>query len=429
MRFLKTLSFIILLTFVFFSGIARNFTCTGTCFKDTAKFVIDDITGITSVSWDFGDPASGANNTSTLISPTHIFSATGFYNVTVTINGGAESINNQIGVNPLPTTGNSLLYACKGITVILKTDTQNVMSHYLWHTGATTQSVTFRLLKDTTWWVWNYDSRECRAKGYFWVKAITINPNFSINQPNQCLVGNNFVFTNQTNTTVRPWIQFSWSFGDGGTDVNRDASHTYGSAGTFPVRLIAWPQDTQASCADTITKMVNLFNQVPPTFTADVNRCNKTVVFTNTSGPAQNYYWDFGNGKKYFCKDTTERYSSMGKYTVKMYTNLNTSCTDSDSVVVDIGGVDSNIFIPNAFSPNKDGINDGFKVVGLDYECLTYKLLIYNRWGEKIFDSSDMVGEPVWDGFYNGTRVEQGVYYYSVIGKHFTKWGCLTVLP
>jgi gliding motility-associated-like protein len=410
------------------TGLARTFNYVDSCLGSQTAFTIDDLSGVTSVAWDFGDPASGSANTSTLTAPTHQFSSSGFFNVSVTINGGAENIIKQVQIYPLPTTSNSLLYACKGITVILKTDTQNVMKRYEWVTTATTQSITFKLTRDTTFWVYNYDHRECRAKGYFWIKAFEINPDFNINQPNQCLNGNSFVFTNLTLDSHRPWMQYFWSFGDAATANSKDASHVYGNAGAFPVTLVAVPQDTFV-CADTTTRLVNVFNQVLPDFDYDVNRCKNLVTFTNTSGPAQNYFWDFGNGKKYFVKDTTEKYPSSGKYTVVLFTNVGTSCTDSLSLEIDITVADSLIFIPNAFSPNNDSINSTFKVVGLDYECYPYVLKIYNRWGEQIFTSESLAGEPFWNGMYNGLRVQQGVYYYTVIGKHFTKSGTLTVLP
>jgi len=428
MRYIKAVSFLFFLWILFFNMSARTFTYVDSCFGDQSAFIIDDLTGVTTVAWDFGDPASGGANTSAAFAPTHQFTASGFYNVSLTINGGTEFINKQVVINPLPTTGNSLLYACKGITVILKTDTGSVMKRYEWVTGVTSQSITFKLTRDTTFWVYNYDNRECRAKGYFWVKAISINPNFTIDKPNQCLNGNNFVFTNCTNTTKRSWMKFNWSFGDGNTNNSTDANHAYSASGAYQVRLVAIPQDT-FDCADTIKKVVNIFKQVMPDFDYDVNRCQNLVTFTNTSGPAQNYYWDFGNGDKYYVKDTIERYPGTGNYTVILYTNISTSCTDSITKVIDIPSTDSMIFIPNAFSPNNDGLNDSFKVYGLDYECFTYRLLIFNRWGEMVFNSDNMKGEPFWNGKYNSLKVPQGVYYYTIIAKHFTKYGSLTVLP
>jgi gliding motility-associated-like protein len=85
------------------------------------------------------------------------------------------------------------------------------------------------------------------------------------------------------------------------------------------------------------------------------------------------------------------------------------------------------IFIPNAFTPNGDGINDDFGVKGEGIQ--NFKMLIYNRWGEVIYSSTNP-GEH-WDGKVNNEPVENGVYVYEVFakgyGKH-PKTGSVTLL-
>lgn len=427
MKFIKASFLLFFFWILFFDMFGRTFSYSDSCAGNDGKFTIDDLSGITTVLWDFGDLASGALNSSTLVSPVHSFTNNGDFTVKLTING-SEVVTNSIHITYKFTGSSTLAYMCKGITVSLDCDSSKKAKHYLWVNGETTQIISLRLSRDTNFYAWIYDNHECRAKSSFILKAIAIKPDFNIDQPNQCLLGNSFAFTNSTNTTNRPWITFKWSFGDGNNDINRDAAHIYSSAGAFPVQLIATPKDTFV-CADTITRLVNVFNRVIPSFEYDVNRCKNTVSFINTSDPAQNFLWDFGNGERYPIKDTTIKYPGNGKYTVKLYSNLTTSCIDSVIKEIEITVADSLIFIPDAFSPNNDGLNDSFKVVGLDYECFTYKLLIYSRWGELIFDSESKVGEPVWNGTFKSKRVAQGVYFFVVLGRHFTKWGSVTVLP
>ena len=87
----------------------------------------------------------------------------------------------------------------------------------------------------------------------------------------------------------------------------------------------------------------------------------------------------------------------------------------------------TSIFIPSAFTPNDDGINDTFGVKGEGIQ--NYKMLIYNRWGEVIFSSTNP-GEH-WNGKFNNEPVENGVYVYEVFvkgfGKH-PKTGSVTLL-
>ena len=70
-------------------------------------------------------------------------------------------------------------------------------------------------------------------------------------------------------------------------------------------------------------------------------------------------------------------------------------------------------YIPNAFTPNGDGINDKFRILGLPYESITrYSLQIYNRWGQKVFSTND-IREP-WDGTSNGELCPDGVYVWMI---------------
>lgn len=83
------------------------------------------------------------------------------------------------------------------------------------------------------------------------------------------------------------------------------------------------------------------------------------------------------------------------------------------------------VFIPDAFSPNKDAINDLFAVRGQFIE--TSRLIVYNRWGQPIFESDDAIKKG-WDGQLNGQIAPEGSYVYRVeikdfLGKNFVKVG------
>ncbi len=87
------------------------------------------------------------------------------------------------------------------------------------------------------------------------------------------------------------------------------------------------------------------------------------------------------------------------------------------------------LFLPDAFSPNSDGINDTFKPSGSFYD--NFQMIIYNRWGQSIFQTTDP--GTGWDGAINGDRAPQGPYVYKVIirdntGKDFVKKGTVMLL-
>jgi len=70
------------------------------------------------------------------------------------------------------------------------------------------------------------------------------------------------------------------------------------------------------------------------------------------------------------------------------------------------------LFIPNAFTPNYDGVNDVFKIVNLENEKVEH-FRVFNRWGTVMYESSG--NEAAWDGTYKGKLQEQGDYGYVII--------------
>ncbi len=86
-------------------------------------------------------------------------------------------------------------------------------------------------------------------------------------------------------------------------------------------------------------------------------------------------------------------------------------CLATDSVRIDL--TYDNIFIPSAFTPNNDGLNDVFHVVNLGHFKLV-NMSVYNRWGEMVYQVTDGDNKG-WDGTYKGIPQDLGVYNYLVI--------------
>ena len=75
------------------------------------------------------------------------------------------------------------------------------------------------------------------------------------------------------------------------------------------------------------------------------------------------------------------------------------------------------MYIPNAFTPNGDGLNDVFGVIPrLDY-VNQYRISIFNRWGQLLFESSDL--NQGWDGTYQGEACPAGAYVYRIVYNDF----------
>ncbi len=88
------------------------------------------------------------------------------------------------------------------------------------------------------------------------------------------------------------------------------------------------------------------------------------------------------------------------------------------------------VFVPSAFTPNSDGKNDLFRVIAAD-NYKQFKLLVYNRWGQAIFETTDI--NKGWDGKFKDVQLASDVYVYylelvSASNKKITKRGTVTLI-
>ena len=85
-------------------------------------------------------------------------------------------------------------------------------------------------------------------------------------------------------------------------------------------------------------------------------------------------------------------------------------CIAYDTVVVAVNK-NSPMFVPNAFTPNGDGVNDRFQVANIAFNKLV-EMRVFNRWGQQVCNTTD--NRQGWDGTLNGTPQEAGVYQYLI---------------
>lgn len=114
-------------------------------------------------------------------------------------------------------------------------------------------------------------------------------------------------------------------------------------------------------------------------------------------------------------EDTQYTFNESGNYNIVLKTFLDGEGTELDSVTINVTILESRLEFPNAFSPNGDGINDVYKAKKGWKSIVSFRGIIVNRWGQKLFEWNDPNGE--WDGKYNGRDVEEGVYFVQVIAK------------
>ena len=114
-------------------------------------------------------------------------------------------------------------------------------------------------------------------------------------------------------------------------------------------------------------------------------------------------------------ESTSYTFVESGTFNVSLYATYmeNTEPELAGSISVTIST--SMLEMPNAFSPNGDGVNDIYKAKSNHRSIVEFHAYIFNRWGQKIYDWTDINGG--WDGTWNGKDVKDGTYYVLVKAK------------
>lgn len=197
----------------------------------------------------------------------------------------------------------------------------------------------------------------------------------------------------------------TWNFGDGDSIVNiNPVQHAFDSTGVFFITVTPHYR----VCRDTsISRKVTLLQSPDLYLGNDTTICPGSNPITigdnrNATNPAASWIWSTGQ------KTSHITIVSPGSYWAAVYMN---GCYASDTIHV---VKDCYLNIPNVFSPNADGMNDYFFPRDYLSKGLTaFKMNIYNRWGELIFETTSLEGAG-WDGKYNNREQPVGVYVYVI---------------
>lgn len=225
-----------------------------------------------------------------------------------------------------------------------------------------------------------------------------------------------------SNTTNYPnALNYQWDFGDGSTSNSTSPMHVYTDTGTFYVSLIA---TSIHQCRDTIDSplAVNVYTIPHAEFTAsptDTTIFVPNVFITDLSngGTDCKIYW--ADDTESDCAQRAHTYLKAGTYSIMQVVTNTYGCTDTAYFSIR-KKPEYLIYIPNAFSPNGDDNNDVFKpgYVGVT----SYNLQIFNRWGEKVFESQNI--DEGWDGQYKSELQNPGIYAYQIVlqDEKYLQW-------
>jgi gliding motility-associated-like protein len=206
-----------------------------------------------------------------------------------------------------------------------------------------------------------------------------------------------------------------WDFGDGSPVSNEvHPSHIYTQAGDYTVTLTV----ISGGACNSIVDSIRILVQDPaiadfisdPAFPVQLTLPSTQVNFIDRSVGARNWYWDFGDGITSTETNPGHQYTDPGEYFVTLIVNSALGCVNQVTHGPFIVMV-PDLFIPNVFSPNDDGINDVFRV---DYSGdQPFNVQVFDRWGVMIYESRNKV--EGWKGNnMKGDKVSEGIYYYHV---------------
>jgi gliding motility-associated-like protein len=404
----------------------------------------------TAFSWNFGD-LSTSSDSSNIKNPSYTFPSIGIYNYTVkgidTTNFVCkDSVSGQVNILDIITPDfTSIIPKCANLPVKLKANNNHIGPGNLITTWQVLQN---NILGDSVLVSFpdsgiytvnitatNTLSSVCKASIN---KPIKINPRlvaqFDLDtlycrlledRPNNQSRGSKKpVYTWYTNTNL------STVYATGKSPLLID-----NSIGNKTIFLV-YKDSVNQECADTSSFSLSVAPPPIINITAESEKCKgaealfKSIVTNSTTRNAQ-VYWAFSDNTTDSGNIVKHTFPSNNNFNVVAYVNVASLkyCSDTaESISINIIGK-GELFVPNAFSPNKDDNNDIFKIEGPPYE--KFLMLVYNRFGQKVFESRDQ--SKGWDGIINNEEAEPGVfgYYIEVIcpdGKKEIKKGNVTLI-
>ena len=335
----------------------------GECPGEEVVFSTLRIAGIESIVWDFGDPDSGADNTSTALEPSHAFSAGGTYTVTATItsNGAQQTATTEVIVLPAP---GAVVPAAEALSKC----------------ADASGNATFNLFElDAT--ILNGQSSDEYAVTYY-ASAEDLEAGTAIGNPTNFTTSGQTIYAVVTNTTI---------------------------------------EEGAPSCPTTIQFDVVVLAQPSFPGISTFQGCSPFDLVSIVGAPGADTTYSF-HASEGEALENTGALSSPEEYVLpgnagSIYIRATgaTGCVQVGELLLEAG----NCMIPRGISPNGDGDNDSFDLSGLEVRMLS----IYNRYGTKVYSRMDYTDQ--WSGQSdNGHELPTGTYFYvAEAGQEGNKTG------
>lgn len=346
--------------------------------------------GSTSYTWN---PGLVINN-SIVVSP----SSTQSYTVNAAIGTCTAMAVQTISVINIPTvsiSSNSAMSMCSGAQLVLNAIGATT---YTWYPGLVANSslTVFPTTNQTYTLIGGIGTCTSQA-----VASVTITSNINIS-----------LSASVYSICIGQPVLLTANGGSGFYDWQPNINSNNDSVTVFPQHNTTYTvSSSSGNCVSTKTIHISV-SFVNADFTDDSENTTyfDEVNFYNLSQNNHFNYWYINNGYYTEAVNPTVIFSEPGNYAACLMVKNDFGCTDTLCKVISVGCPDDIVYLPNTFTPNGDGLNDVFNVSTLGYCIEKFSLKIYDRWGELIFESEDIL--KGWDGKFKKEIVKDDVYIY-----------------
>ena len=233
-------------------------------------------------------------------------------------------------------------------------------------------------------------------------------------------------FTDLTTIATGGLKSWQWAFGDGGASALQNPMNCYGNPGLYNVSLTV-TSDSGCAASFTFSNMITVYSHPSTSFSASpqpTNISQPDITFTDLTSDAYGitqWFWNFGDtisgGSDFSAsQNPVHDYSDTGTYCIKLIDMNKFGCVDSSTQCIVIDPLFT-LYIPNAFTPNHDGMNDVFIPKGGYFTY--FEMYVFDRWGTSIYHTTDIT--KGWNGSVNNgaTKCQQDTYVYLI---HVIDW-------
>jgi len=237
--------------------------------------------------------------------------------------------------------------------------------------------------------------------------------NYTVSDLVSCV--NDRVEFTDVSTIPDPYSNVAWEWFINNSSVSSDPImfRSFSEPGSYEVELVV---TTANECSDTLSSLGQItINPLPvagfyprPMHTGILE---PEIQFMDTAQVPVLWAYHFGDGHSSTQQFPVHTYATFGTYLIEqIVTNIH-GCLDTayQEVIID---PDLLIYVPNVFTPDGDGTNDGFRPSLDGFAVREYNLTIWDRWGELIFQTKDE--NEAWDGTMGSQPVQDGVYVWQV---------------